>query len=75
AFYPTSLRSTGVGWCLGVGRIGSVIGPVVGGILLSMDMPPRQLFLLSIIPMVIAAFAAAFIQLHYRPVGRPAIAH
>ncbi len=75
AFYPTSLRSTGVGWCLGVGRIGSVIGPVVGGILLSMDMPPRQLFLLSIVPMVIAAIAAAFIQLRYRPVGRPTISH
>src|ERR1700716_4065904 len=30
-FYPTSVRSTGVGWALGIGRIGSVIRPPVGG--------------------------------------------
>jgi AAHS family 4-hydroxybenzoate transporter-like MFS transporter len=75
AFYPTSFRSTGVGWCLGVGRIGSVIGPVVGGMLLSMDMSPRRLFLLCIIPMAIAAAAAAVIQLRYRPTGRHALSH
>src|SRR5258707_2275070 len=30
-FYPTSIRSTGVGWALGIGRVGSIIGPLVGG--------------------------------------------
>ncbi|MEK8061333.1 MFS transporter, partial [Burkholderia contaminans] len=30
-YYPTSLRSTGIGWSLGIGRIGSVLGPLVGG--------------------------------------------
>ncbi|HVZ21698.1 MAG TPA: aromatic acid/H+ symport family MFS transporter, partial [Vicinamibacterales bacterium] len=34
AFYPTSLRATGVGWALGIGRIGSIVGPTVGGYLL-----------------------------------------
>ncbi len=29
-FYPTAIRSTGVGWALGVGRIGSIVGPVLG---------------------------------------------
>jgi hypothetical protein len=28
---PTSLRSTGVGWSLGIGRFGSIAGPVIGG--------------------------------------------
>src|ERR1700727_819790 len=36
-FYPTSIRSTGVGWALGIGRIGSIVGPLVGGILLTMQ--------------------------------------
>lgn len=31
AFYPTAVRSTGVGWALGVGRIGSILGPLIGG--------------------------------------------
>jgi MFS transporter, AAHS family, 4-hydroxybenzoate transporter len=33
-YYPTAIRSTGVGWCLGIGRVGSIIGPVLGGALL-----------------------------------------
>ena len=33
-FYPTFIRSTGVGWALGIGRIGSIIGPVLGGFML-----------------------------------------
>jgi AAHS family 4-hydroxybenzoate transporter-like MFS transporter len=62
AFYPTTIRSTGVGWALGIGRIGSIVGPVVGGILLNMDMPPKQLFLLSVVPILVAALAAAVLQ-------------
>jgi MFS transporter, AAHS family, 4-hydroxybenzoate transporter len=35
AIYPTAIRSTGVGWALGVGRLGSIIGPVMGGMLIA----------------------------------------
>src|SRR5207249_615380 len=38
-YYPTALRSTGIGWCLGVGRIGAIIGPVVAGELLTLKWP------------------------------------
>ena len=37
--YPTAIRSTGVGTVLGVARIGSVAGPMAGGLLLSRDWP------------------------------------
>ena len=43
--YPTDLRSTGVGWALGVGRLGSIAGPVLGGFLLSSHVPIYTLFL------------------------------
>jgi AAHS family 4-hydroxybenzoate transporter-like MFS transporter len=33
--YPTFIRSTGVGWALGMGRIGSLVSPVIGGVLLA----------------------------------------
>lgn len=56
--YPTEIRSTGVGWALGVGRIGSIVGPLLGGMLQSMGVVPRVIFFLCAIPAVIAALAA-----------------
>ncbi|MBV8923960.1 MAG: MFS transporter [Bradyrhizobium sp.] len=58
AFYPTDLRSTGVGWALGVGRIGSIAGPAAGGALIGMEWSIGQLFLVAAIPALIAAIAA-----------------
>ena len=42
-FYPTAIRSLGMGWTQGVGRLGSLAAPVVGGILLEQNIPPEQL--------------------------------
>ncbi len=63
--YPTESRSTGVGWALGIGRIGSIIGPNVGGFLVGQT---PQLFLIAMIPLVLAALAAvaASTQTKYR---------
>ena len=58
AFYPTAIRSTGVGWALGIGRIGSIIGPVVGGIILSLQWQTASLFAIGALPAVCAAAAA-----------------
>jgi len=66
-FYPTAIRSTGVGWALGIGRIGSIVGPLVGGMLLALDMSAQRLFLISVVPVLIAAIAAAAVQ----AIGRP----
>ena len=61
--YPTAVRSTGVGWALGIGRIGSIVGPVLGGLLLSFDWGMRRVFLAASIPAVIAALAAMALNL------------
>jgi AAHS family 4-hydroxybenzoate transporter-like MFS transporter len=53
--YPTAARSTGVGWALGVGRIGSILGPNLGALLVGTT--PR-LFLYAAVPLIIAATAA-----------------
>src|SRR6202165_1562668 len=37
-FYPTSIRATGVGWALAVGRVGSIVGPLVAGATLEMKL-------------------------------------
>ncbi|HEX4002567.1 MAG TPA: MFS transporter [Candidatus Acidoferrales bacterium] len=44
-FYPTAIRSTGIGWALGVGRIGSIVGPLLGGMFLAMGWKPGGMLL------------------------------
>ena len=61
--YPTAIRSTGVGWALGIGRVGSIIGPVVGGALLALHWQPRHVLLIGAVPMLIAAASAISIAL------------
>ena len=43
--YPTDIRSTGVGWALGIGRVGSIAGPVIGGVLISHHLPTQTIFI------------------------------
>jgi len=57
-FYPTAIRSTGVGWALGIGRIGSIVGPLVGGAMLARDMGAQPLFAAAAVPALVAAVAA-----------------
>jgi MFS transporter, AAHS family, 4-hydroxybenzoate transporter len=56
-FYPTFIRSTGVGWGLGIGRIGSIAGPAVGGILLALNWPTTAIFLIGGAAALCAAIA------------------
>ena len=56
-FYPTSMRSTGVGWSLGIGRVGAIIGPLIGGFLISLHWPNSSIFILGGIPLACAAIA------------------
>ena len=57
-FYPTYIRSTGSGWALGVGRVGSISGLVLGGILISLSIPISTLFVFAAIPMLCCGGAA-----------------
>ncbi|HEV7441988.1 MAG TPA: hypothetical protein VGO18_05295, partial [Steroidobacteraceae bacterium] len=46
-FYETSVRATGVGWLMGTGRIGAILGPIFGGLLISCAVPASSLFLIA----------------------------
>src|SRR5207244_8761857 len=43
--YPARMRTSGLGWALGIGRLGGISAPILGGWLLASGMPPRQIFL------------------------------
>jgi AAHS family 4-hydroxybenzoate transporter-like MFS transporter len=53
-FYPTYLRSTGVGWGLGIGRIGAIIGPYIGGMMMARQFTPQQLFWAAAVPALVS---------------------
>jgi AAHS family 4-hydroxybenzoate transporter-like MFS transporter len=61
-FYPTSVRSTGIGWALGIGRVGSIVGPLVGGVLLTLKWSTAEIFMTAAIAALCAALAAFFLS-------------
>jgi len=69
-FYPTAIRSTGLGWALGIGRSGAILAPIVIGVLVSMNLPLQQNFMAIAIPAVIGMIAVLLID-H----GKSASAH
>jgi MFS transporter, AAHS family, 4-hydroxybenzoate transporter len=54
-FYPSPARSTGVGWALGVGRIGGIVSPLVLGAALEAGVAPASAFYVMALPMIVGA--------------------
>ena len=65
-YYPTSVRSTGIGWSLGIGRIGSVIGPLVGGQLIALNWSNASLFHAASVPVLCSALFVLLLALKTR---------
>ncbi|MEC5409451.1 MFS transporter [Paraburkholderia sp. MPAMCS5] len=64
--YPTGMRVTGLGWVIGVGRLGAVIGPTLGGLSLTMGASATSFFAIGALPMLGAASAAWAIHVNAR---------
>ncbi|MCL6601039.1 MAG: MFS transporter [Alicyclobacillus macrosporangiidus] len=64
SIYFTSVRSTGVGWALGIGRIGSIVGPLIGGALIAAHASLQTIFVVAAIPALIAGVAILLMRLH-----------
>jgi AAHS family 4-hydroxybenzoate transporter-like MFS transporter len=69
--YPTEVRSTGVGWALGIGRVGSIIGPAFAGVLITRHVAIHDIFFLAAIPALCAALAALGLSLDRTAVVLP----
>ena len=55
--YPTEIRTTGVGWAIGAGRVGAIVGPTAAGFILATGLSVAWTFVLFAIPLVVAALA------------------
>jgi MFS transporter, AAHS family, 4-hydroxybenzoate transporter len=69
--YPAALRTTGIGWAAAMGRIGSIVGPGVGGAVLAFGWPPQRIVLAAAVPAV-AAILLLLVFLRKRQVPLPA---
>ncbi|TYB69175.1 aromatic acid/H+ symport family MFS transporter [Nonomuraea sp. PA05] len=61
-YYRPSMRATGIGLASAVGRVGAIVGPTYGGILLSLSLPAELNFVSFAVPGVIAALAFWFVR-------------
>ncbi|WP_025126628.1 aromatic acid/H+ symport family MFS transporter [Pseudomonas sp. PH1b] len=60
-FYPMAMRSTGLGWASGIGRSGAIVGPLLGGALVAVELPLHYNFMAFALPGAVAALAMCFV--------------
>ena len=74
-FYPSAYRGNGAGWATSVAKIGSVAGPILGGMILSTSLPVRNIYaVLAVCPIVFAICIYLVGRMHTRILGREALA-
>jgi AAHS family 4-hydroxybenzoate transporter-like MFS transporter len=61
--YPQRMRAAGAGWQFAAGRFGSILGPIIGGLLLSSGITYETLFVLMAVPAIFAG--GAYARVHY----------
>lgn len=67
AAYPVALRSTGMGYAIGVGRLGAILAPLTAGVLLDSAWKPSELYYSFAIPLVAAMVAVLATSLRGAP--------
>jgi AAHS family 4-hydroxybenzoate transporter-like MFS transporter len=70
--YPVAMRSTGLGWALGIGRVGSIVGPTIGGLMIATVQDPRSVYLVCIVPALVGLIAVALLRARAAPRAAPA---
>jgi len=56
-FYPAAAHATGIGWALGIGRLGAIAGPLLGGLIVARNWSTATVFALGAIPSICASIA------------------
>ncbi len=79
SYYPTYIRSTGLGWALGIGRVGAIVGTLLGGVLVTLQWGLQGVFFAASVACLCSSVAIFVMrrypspeQLHVRPAGMAA---
>ncbi|HMA51688.1 MAG TPA: MFS transporter [Magnetospirillaceae bacterium] len=64
SIYPGTMRATAVGWALGFGRIGSIVGPMAVGALVAQAWPVSSIYFALALPAVAATVFVALLARH-----------
>jgi len=65
--YPAQIRSTGLGWCAGLGRSGAVLSPILAGGMISWGLSVEAMFFYFSVPVLLAALSIKLIQMSELP--------
>ncbi|MBY6412614.1 MFS transporter [Rhodococcus sp. BP-252] len=71
--YPVGVRSTAIGWMLGIGRLFSISAPIAVGYALAV-FAPQTLYYFSAVPMAVGAVATYLLWKHTRGESAPTTA-
>ena len=63
--YPTAFRSNGSGWAFAVGRVGSIAGPLIGGVLVTYKVPLSWVYVCAAVPFAIGTVSAIYLTRYY----------
>lgn len=75
ALFPAVLRGTGVGWMVGIGRLVSIVSPIIVGYLLAGGWKAENIFMLFGLPLIVSALAMAAVwSLSKKTTSTPALA-
>jgi MFS transporter, AAHS family, 4-hydroxybenzoate transporter len=69
--YPVAMRATGLGWALGVGRVGSIVGPTIIGLMLASAADARSVYLWCLAPITVGLMAVALLKRRAAPSSEP----
>lgn len=76
SYYPTYIRSTGLGWALGVGRVGAIVGTLAGGLMVSLKLGLQGVFTIAALACWLGAIAIFVMRRYPSPeqmhVAKPA---
>lgn len=64
--YPTAIRATGVGWALGVGRLGAVLSPYLGGLAIGLGVSGPHLFIAASVPAMLCILGSLYLWLSWQ---------
>ncbi|MBR0755333.1 MFS transporter [Bradyrhizobium jicamae] len=61
--YPTAIRANGAGWALGIGRLGAILGPILGGLLIARNYSVETVYIVAACPFAIATLSAVMLAI------------